>query len=121
VRHEHAAFEHLHGHVLEGHRHGFAVDEILRGVARDEFECPVGRRDVGGHRVRPGDVLAVTDRDDRRAPEARADHVVGPGHVDVRLPEAFSADPREVRVGDHQAAAVGGVFAADAEAVGARQ
>jgi len=49
------------------------------------------------------------------------DHVVDAGDVDVRLPEAFSADPREVRIGDHKAAAVGGVFAADAEAVRAGQ
>ncbi len=99
------------------HRRRLAVVDVAGRVGGIELELEQGESLRGRDRVAPGDVAVVTDVDRREAHQARADHVQLAGDLDVEIPEAVDALPREVRIGEDEPVAVLRVLGADAERV----
>ncbi len=100
------------------HRLDLAVDDVAVRIARRQGQGE-GREAPGrGDRVRPGEPARVPDQDQRHAVEGAALDVELAGDLQVRLVEPLGSVPREVRVAEHEPAAVLGRLRA--EAVGVR-
>src|SRR5690606_2579636 len=100
--------------VLRGdHRLGLAVDEVDGRVAGVEVVAVERETVAGRHGVRPGDRLVEPDLHAGQAAQPDAVDVELAGDGEVRLPEAQLALPREVRVGEEQAAAGRRAFGAE--------
>ena len=105
-------------HLGRLHRLRLAVDDVGVRVTRGKRQLERREAPRGRDGVRPREAARVPDQDQRDAVERAAGHVDLARDPQVGLVQALGAVPREVRVAEHEAAAVVGCLAA--EAVGVR-
>ena len=108
-----------HGDLARGHGHGLAVLQVFGRVALDERELERGEPERGRHGVAPRHRLVVPDKDERNAVERSTGDVDLAGDRELRLVEAFRADPREVRIAEQQAAVIPGARGPDRDGIAA--
>ena len=106
--------------ALAVHRMALAVHQIGGGIGRIERQFKQREVAVCRHRMGPGDVLVEPDRHAGAAGDGHAHHVELAGNGQVGLVETVGAFPGEVRIAEHQAGLVGGDFAPEGPAVGAK-
>ena len=106
------------GDLLGGHLTLLVAVAVRSGLTGHQLQLVRGETPAGRHRVGPAELLGEADADPGQSRELHAVDVDLARDGQVHLPEAQLALPREVRVGDEHAAAVGGALGADRPAVG---
>ena len=99
---------------------GLAVDQVGGGVAGVQRQLVQRETLAGGHGVRPGHVLVEADGDRGEGADAHAHHVHAAGDGEVHFVEAIRSRPREMRVAQQHAAAIGRHVLAEGPGVGAQ-
>ena len=106
----HRAFRRRHLNRADLHRFALAVDKIAGGVCRIEGQFKhsgvPGRTDGVG----PSNVFVKANRRQGRACQCRPHHINHARYGDVKLIKTRRTCPREMRIANDQAAAIGGRF-----------